>query len=186
MLWSFGALDRSRKISTSRHPCCRNVVIWPSQSQENVCFGSAHKPVEGPTVSLIGTLTVCYIKRLGFGLVGVSKNKSEKIIQLPYLKDIAKLEWPSGRGSSPVSFQRVRSRSRRRRIRIGSLRDSSLRKQPTFATPTVVSPPNDVWEARAEIPYWWRVTTQIWVMLLIGRAACEICFNQSEALPRSG
>ena len=69
----------------------KNVVIWPSQSQENVCFGSAHKPVEGPTVSLIGTLTVWYIKRLGFGLVGVSKNKSEKIIQLPYLKDIAKL-----------------------------------------------------------------------------------------------
>ena len=34
--------------------------------------------------------------------------------------------------------------------------------------------------------YWWRVTTQIWVVLLIGRAAWEICFNQSETLPRSG
>ena len=38
----------------------------------------------------------------------------------------------------------------------------------------------------AEIPYRWRVATPIWLVLLIGRAACEICFNQSEALPRSG
>ena len=29
-------------------------------------------------------------------------------------------------------------------------------------------------------------TTQIWVVLLIGRAESEICFNQSESLPRSG
>ena len=29
-------------------------------------------------------------------------------------------------------------------------------------------------------------TTQIWVVFRIIRAACEICFNQSEALPRSG
>ena len=50
----------------------------------------------------------------------------------------------------------------------------------------LVSPPNDVWETSAEIPYWWRVTTQIWVVLLIGRAAWEFYFNQSEALPRSG
>ena len=31
-----------------------------------------------------------------------------------------------------------------------------------------------------------RSTTQIWAVLLIDRAAWEICFNQSEALPRSG
>ena len=30
------------------------------------------------------------------------------------------------------------------------------------ATPPLVSPRNDVWERSAEIPYWWRVTTQIW------------------------
>ena len=29
-------------------------------------------------------------------------------------------------------------------------------------------PRNDDWETRAEIPYWWRVTAQIWVVLLIG------------------
>ena len=29
-------------------------------------------------------------------------------------------------------------------------------------------------------------TTQIWVVLLIGRSALEIYFSQSEALPRSG
>ena len=38
----------------------------------------------------------------------------------------------------------------------------------------------------AEIPYWWGVATQIWVVLLSGRVTREICFNQSEALPRSG
>ena len=37
-----------------------------------------------------------------------------------------------------------------------------------LATPLLVSPPNDVWETSAEIPYWWRITTQIWVVLLIG------------------
>ena len=54
-----------------------------------------------------------------------------------------------------------------------------------FETLPLVSPPNDVWETNAEIPYWWRVTTQIWVVPLIGRAAWKIWFNQSEALPRS-
>ena len=70
-----------------------------------------------------------------------------------------------------------------------NLYDISLRKQPTFqdANTGFKSPGNDVWETSAEIPYWWRVTTQIWVaVLLIGRATLEICFNRSEALPRSG
>jgi len=31
-----------------------------------------------------------------------------------------------------------------------------------------VSPQNDVWETTAEIPYWWWVTIQVWVVLLIG------------------
>ena len=54
------------------------------------------------------------------------------------------------------------------------------------ATLPLVFPRNDVWETSAEIPYWWRVTTQIWVVLLIVRAAREICFNQSETLPIPG
>ena len=37
-----------------------------------------------------------------------------------------------------------------------------------FLTSPLVFPRNDVWETSAEIPYWWRVTTQIWVVLLIG------------------
>ena len=32
----------------------------------------------------------------------------------------------------------------------------------------LVSPANDVWETGAGIPYLWRFTTQIWVVLLIG------------------
>ena len=54
-----------------------------------------------------------------------------------------------------------------------------------FATLSLIYQRNDVWETSAEIPYWRRVTTQIWVVLLIGRAAWEICFNQSKAPPRS-
>ena len=35
-----------------------------------------------------------------------------------------------------------------------------------FSTPPwLVFPRNDVWETRAEIPYWWRVTTHIWVVM---------------------
>ena len=55
-----------------------------------------------------------------------------------------------------------------------------------LATLLLVSPRNDVWETSAEIPYWWRVSTQIWVVLLIGRAAWKIFFNQSVAQPRTG
>ena len=55
-----------------------------------------------------------------------------------------------------------------------------------LATPPLFPPPNDVWETNAEILFWWRVTPQIWVVLLIGCAAWEIWFKQSEALPRSG
>ena len=35
-----------------------------------------------------------------------------------------------------------------------------------FAMPPLVSLWNDVWETRAEISYWWHVTTQMWVVLL--------------------
>ena len=39
-----------------------------------------------------------------------------------------------------------------------------LRKQPRFRDATLVYPRNDVWETSADIPYWWRVTTQIWIV----------------------
>ena len=50
-----------------------------------------------------------------------------------------------------------------------------------FATPPLVSPRNDVWETNAEIPYWWRITIQIWVVLLIGWSKFPMWFGQSEA-----
>ena len=51
-----------------------------------------------------------------------------------------------------------------------------------FATPPLVSPRNDVWETSAEnFPYWWRVTIQIWVVLLIGWSKFPMWFGQSEA-----
>ena len=61
----------------------------------------------------------------------------------------------------------------------------SLRKQPTFRVATTIFPRNDFWETNAEIPYWWRVTTQIWVVLLIGWTRFPRRHDQSEALPRS-
>ena len=54
---------------------------------------------------------------------------------------------------------------------------------PHYATPQLVSPRNDVWKSTAEIPYWSRDTTQIWVVLLIGWN--QFLHDQSEALPRS-
>ena len=41
-------------------------------------------------------------------------------------------------------------------------------------------------ERQAQIAYRWHATIQIWVVLPIGPAAKEICFNQSKALSRSG
>ena len=50
-----------------------------------------------------------------------------------------------------------------------------------FATPPLVSPREMTSEKRLQKCF----TTQIWVVILIGRGAKEICFSQSEALPRS-
>ena len=47
----------------------------------------------------------------------------------------------------------------------------ALEMSPNFATLPLVSQRNDVCETTAEIPYWWRITTQFWVLLLIGSAA---------------
>ena len=60
-----------------------------------------------------------------------------------------------------------------------SIMNRSLRKQPIFRGPTTHFP--FVWETRAEIPYWWRITTQIWVELLICRAAWKICFSPTRS-----
>ena len=51
--------------------------------------------------------------------------------------------------------------------------------------PIIISLQNDVWGIiiiiiiimSVEIPYWRCVTSQIWVVLLIGHATKEICFN---------
>ena len=56
--------------------------------------------------------------------------------------------------------------------------------QPT--SDSLVSPRSDVWETSADIPYWWRATTQIRVVLLIGWRKFPKRHDQSEALPRSG
>ena len=45
-----------------------------------------------------------------------------------------------------------------------------------FATP-LLSPRNNAWETGAEIPYWWLVIAQLWIVLLIGCAAWKVCFK---------
>ena len=62
---------------------------------------------------------------------------------------------------------------------------NSLRKQTQFAAPPLVPAPNDV-ETSAEILYWWLVTTQIWVVLLIGRAVEKITSANHMYLPDLG
>ena len=62
---------------------------------------------------------------------------------------------------------------------------TSLRKQPTFGDATTGFLPNDVWETSTEIPYWWHITTQIWVVLLIGWIKFPTQHDQSEALLHS-
>ena len=54
-----------------------------------------------------------------------------------------------------------------------------------FTMPPKVSPGNDVWETSTEISYWWCITIQIWVVLLIGWSKFYQQYDQSEALPRS-
>ena len=60
--------------------------------------------------------------------------------------------------------------------------DAAWENKPTITNPQLVSPQNKVW--RPEIPYWWRVTTQIWVRLLICWGKFPSRHDQSEALPR--
>ena len=64
----------------------------------------------------------------------------------------------------------------------------SLRKQPAFrdaTTHSVFFPQNAVQDTSEEILYWWRVTTQIWEVLLIGCSEFPSRDNQSEGLFRS-
>ena len=55
-----------------------------------------------------------------------------------------------------------------------------------FATPPLVSSRNDVWETSAENPYWWCVTNQVWVVLLISWSEFPTRHDRSETRPRSG
>ena len=55
-----------------------------------------------------------------------------------------------------------------------------------FAAPPLVSRRNATWKMSVEIPYWRRVTTQAWVVFLIGWSKFPLWHNQSEELPRSG
>ena len=57
-----------------------------------------------------------------------------------------------------------------------------LRKQSKFRDATTDSSRNDVWQTSEEIPYWWRVPTQIWAVLLIGWSKFPSWYDQSEAL----
>ena len=52
-----------------------------------------------------------------------------------------------------------------------------------FAMPPLVSPQNVVLETSTEIPYWWRITSQIWVVFLIGRTTCEIASTNQKHYP---
>ena len=48
------------------------------------------------------------------------------------------------------------------------MKNLALKNNRPFLTPQLVSQGNDVWGTSVEIPYWWRHTTQICIVLLIG------------------
>ena len=60
---------------------------------------------------------------------------------------------------------------------------TKLRKRPTFRHTSTGSPQNDFVGRSPEIPYWWRVTTQILVVFLIGRATREIWSTNQKHYP---
>ena len=52
--------------------------------------------------------------------------------------------------------------------------------------PPLVSPRKEAWETSAEFPYWRCVTTKIWLVLLIGRAAWEFDSANQKHYPDLG
>ena len=52
-----------------------------------------------------------------------------------------------------------------------------------FTMAPLISSRNDVWATSAENPLWWRVTTQIWVILLIGPIGRGIYLNYQKHYP---
>ena len=70
-------------------------------------------------------------------------------------------------------------------VKRGSTVLVGLRKQPTFCH-HCFAPQNDVWGTREKIPYWCCDTIQIWVVLLIGHAVWETCFDHQKHYPDLG
>ena len=84
-----------------------------------------------------------------------------------------------------TSILDIRSNSRQKTITMP--KHSLWKDSRQFATSPLVSPWNDWndgWETSEEIPYWWRVTSQIREVLLIGWSKFPTRHNQLEALPR--
>ena len=59
----------------------------------------------------------------------------------------------------------------------------SLRKQPTFCDTNTSFSTKWCLRGAGKIPYWWHITTQILVVLLIGWNKFSLWHDQSEALP---
>ena len=71
----------------------------------------------------------------------------------------------------------------------GLICSQGLGKQATFRDANInMILANDGWGTSAKIPYSWRITIDYpdLAVHLIGRTAREICFNESDELPRSG
>ena len=68
------------------------------------------------------------------------------------------------------------------RISFSGTQNIDVEFQPARENSLHFATSDDVWGISAEIPCWWRVTSLIWVVLRICRAAREISFNQSEGL----
>ena len=108
----------------------------------------------------------------------------------PVVGGSSQQQWLNSELLSMFLFHHVRPLSRQEEAQViyemvntlESLHCAKVRENSRhFATSPLVSPRNDVWGTSAEIPYWWRVTTQNWVLLLIGWSKFPSRHDQSEA-----
>ena len=98
--------------------------------------------------------------------------RSMYVLNLSYMICWSVPSWVSSRYPAFFAYRISFSGTQNIDVEFQPARENSLH----FATS------DDVWGISAEIPCWWRVTSLIWVVLRICRAAREISFNQSEGL----
>ena len=162
-------------------------------------LGTSHTEGRAPSYCVIHVLAFMWAVACFYSCRGIlCIHPSFRIIGLaepPVVGGSSQQQWLNSELLSMFLFHHVRPLSRQEEAQViyemvntlESLHCAKVRENSRhFAMSPLVSPRNDFWGASAEIPYWWRVTTQIWVVLLIGWGKFPPWHDQSEEFPRSG